>query len=154
MTQKRRILITAVLFASVCLLLLTAILYLIFGDIIISFAFGASIRLFLLAISIYLIFRIIYKKPMTDKSRKAMILCAAILFLDHFVLDAIRYALNDGVSTILFLPVSYPLCILVIMLFAKPCEEKEKKIWRRGICWVIIPMLILSVYFEVLSFLK
>ena len=145
---------TAILPAVVCILLMTGILYLIFGDIIISFAIGATVRLILLAISIYLTFRIIYKKPMTDKSRKAMILCAVILFLDHFVLDAIRYAINDGVSTILFLPVSYPLCILVIMLFAKPCEEKEKKIWRRGICWVIIPILILSVYFEVLSFLK
>lgn len=46
--------------------------------------------------------------------------------LDLVVVDAIRYILSNGGSTVLFLPMCLPLCFIVLMLYS--CNDTGKDI--------------------------
>lgn len=153
MTQKRKNMLTAILITAVSLLLLLGILYLIFDNYILSVVLRSYMRFLLtggIAFSVYTAF---YKQLEPGKIRNTMTICTTIMFLDLCVLDTIRYALSGGVSTVLFLPACLPLCFMVIMHASKPGDGAEKKDLLKLAYWVGIPLLVLSVYFEVLSFL-
>ena len=74
-----------------------------------------------------------------------------MLFLDLVVVEGIRLVLSGGISTVLFLPACVPICLMVIVL----CSKKEDRLIERKVTfWVCIPLLILSLYFEVLAFIQ
>ena len=67
------------------------------------------------------------------------------------ILDFIRFILTNGVSLALFFPACIPICFMIIMHYSlKNHDKKEKRI----IYIVGVPLLILSLYFEAISFIE
>ena len=152
MTQKRKVLLTAILVACVSLLLILGILNLVFKSFLLSVILRSYIRILLIGSIVFSVYKAFYKELEPEKIRNTMILCTIIMFIDLYILDTIRYVLSGGVSTVLFLPSSVPLCFLVFTHSLKPTAATEKKDLLKAAYWVGIPLLILSLYFEVLTF--
>ena len=151
--MTKKIMLTVILIAAVSLLLLLGILYLIFDNVILSVILRSYMRFLMTGGIAFFIYTAFYKQLEHAKVKNTMLVCVIILFLDLCVLDTIRYALSGGVSMVLLLPACLPLCFMVIMHASKPTDGTEKKDLLKLAYWVGIPLLILSVYFEVLSFL-
>lgn len=151
--MTKKIMLTVILIAAVSLLLLLGILYLIFDNVILSVILRSYMRFLMTGGIAFFIYTAFYKQLEHAKVKNTMLVCAIILFIDLCVLDTIRYALSGGVSMVLFLPACLPLCFMVIMHASKPTDGAEKKDLLKLAYWVGIPLLVLSVYFEVLSFL-
>ncbi|MBQ8910704.1 MAG: hypothetical protein IJY91_06680 [Oscillospiraceae bacterium] len=148
--QKRRILMTALIAGAYAILLLLGILYAVTE----KFVFSASFRIYFRMLYIPLILYWFTKGLKNRKSRlykRALWLCGIALFADWIVVDGIRYILSGGVSTVLFLPACAPLCAMVVVL----CDEKkDNRIEKNTALWICIPLLILSIYFEIISFIR
>ena len=100
---------------------------------------------------ILFIIRECFKARLGCHIKKALLLCGVTLFLDLVVVNAIRFFLSNGVSTVLFLPVSMPICFLIIMHFStKDTITKSRKI----IIFLIgMILLLIATYLEILSFM-
>ena len=85
--------------------------------------------------------------------KKMLIFTSAVLFLDLVVVDAVRFVLRGGISTILFFPACLPAAFMIIMHYMAKDSGKDRKAEEK-ICYVIgIPLLLLGLYFEVISFM-
>jgi len=83
--------------------------------------------------------------------KKALLLCGVTLFLDLVVVGTFRFVLSNGVSIVLFLPVSMPICFLIIMHFStKDVMTKSRKI---VIFLIGMILLLIATYVEILSFI-
>ena len=90
---------------------------------------------------------------MPHSMKKALVWCGIILTLDLVIIDAFRFFLSNGVSTILFLPVCLPACFMIIVLFSHKDTGKESR--EKTIAFLIgIPLLILAIYIEIYSFVQ
>ncbi len=77
-----------------------------------------------------------------------------IVRLDLVVVDAFRFVLSEGISTVLFLPICLPICFMIIMFYSIKDTGREKIAEKRLIYILGIPLLLLSLYFEILSFIQ
>ena len=141
----------SVLIAGSCaVLLVLGVLYAITEHAILSCVF----RIYFAVLTIPLILHLITKGLKKGEKRlykRALWLCGIVLFLDLVVVEGIRLFLSGGISTVLFLPACAPICLMVIVL----CSNKEDRLIERKVTfWVCIPLLILSLYFEVLAFIQ
>ncbi len=148
--QKRRILMTALIAGAIAILLLLGILYAITR----KFVFSATLHIYFSLLYTPLILHWITKGLKNRESRlykRALWLCGIALILNLVVVDGIRFVLSGGVSTLLFIPACAPLCAMVVTL----CGTKEDNLIEKKVAlWICIPWLILSLYFEVLSFIQ
>jgi len=78
--------------------------------------------------------------------RYPLIICGAVLTLDMVILETVRYVVREEISTALFLPVSLPICIMVVLL------KQKSPATRRAALLIGIPLTILALYLEIISF--
>ena len=146
MTKKYLIPITVSAFAVIIL----AILCLIVKSFFINVILHISLR-FLCVPTIIVIIQRCFKEQLPHSMKKTLVLCGIALALDLVVIDAVRFILSGGISTVLFLPACIPICFMVISLLSARDSgkvENEKPTFIIG-----IPLLLLSVYFEIYSFI-
>lgn len=141
----------SVLIAGSCaVLLVLGVLYAITEHFILSCVFRIYLAVYKIPLILYLITKVL-KKGEIRLYNRALWLCGIVLFLDLVVVEGIRLVLSGGISTVLFLPACAPICLMVIVL----CSKKEYRLIERKVTfWVCIPLLILSLYFEVLAFIQ
>ena len=132
------------------ILLVLGVLYAITDHFILSCVFRICFAVYKIPLILHLITKGL-KKGEKRLYKRALWLCGIVLFLDLVVVEGIRLFLSGGISTVLFLPACAPICLMVIVL----CSNKEDRLIERKVTfWVCIPLLILSLYFEVLAFIQ
>ena len=75
------------------------------------------------------------------------------MFLDLVVVDAIRFILSSGESVILLLPACVPIGCMIIMLYVLKGAGEEQRSGKKLTFSIGIPLMLMSLYFEVASFL-
>ena len=151
-TKKRNIITVAVIVSAIILILL-GILSLTLK----TFAVNAILHIYLRLLFVPIVIKVLqkcFKDQLTNSMNKALTLCGCFIALDLVVVDAFRYILSDGVSTVLFLPICLPLSFMIIMFYSYKDTGRDKKAEKRLTYIVGIPLLLLSLYFEVLSFIQ
>lgn len=149
--KKKGMLLAAVMIAV--LLIVLGILY------IITKAFALQVALHILGrlLCTSVIIRVLKKcfhDQLGDRTNKVIAACGCVTVADLVIVDAIRYILSCGTSTVLFLPGCLPICLMLVMVNSVTNAGVEKAALKRPAYLVGIPLLLLSLYFEVLSFLQ
>lgn len=132
--------------ASGAVILLLGILILITGEFLFLAAFHIFTRILCVVAIVWLI-RKIFREQISHDVNKASVLCGVVGALDLVVAGGIRFVLSGGESGVLLFPVCLPLMFMIIMHYT--FAEKRDKIHA---FLIGIPLLILSVLFEILSF--
>ena len=147
---KKRKIITVVIVALAATLVLLAVLSLILK----TFAVDVILHTYLRLLFVPLIIKVLQKclrDQLSNSMNKALILCASFIVLD-LVVDAFRFVLSKGISTVLFLPICLPICFMIIMFYSIKDTGRDKIAEKRLTYILGIPLLLLSLYFEILSF--
>lgn len=149
--KKKGMLLAALMIAA--LLIVLGILY------IITKAFALQVALHILGrlLCTLVIIRVLKKcfhDQLGDRTNKVIAACGCVTVADLVIVDAIRYILSCGTSTFLFLPGCLPICLMLVMANSVTNAGVEKAALKRSAYLVGIPLLLLSLYFEVLSFLQ
>lgn len=149
--KKKGMLLTALMIAV--LLIILGILY------IITKAFALQVALHILGrlLCTLVIIRVLKKcfhDQLGDRTNRVIAACGCVTVADLVIVDAIRYILSCGTSTVLFLPGCLPICLMLVMANSVTNAGVEKAALKRSAYLVGIPLLLLSLYFEVLSFLQ
>lgn len=151
-TKKRNI-ITVSIIVNAIILILLGVLSLTLK----TFVVNAILHIYLRLLFVPVVIKVLqkcFKAQLTNSMNKALIICGCFIALDIVVVDAFRYILSDGVSTVLFLPICLPLCFMIIMFYSCKDTGRDKKDEKRLAYIVGIPLLLLSLYFEILSFMQ
>lgn len=122
-----------------------------------SFVMGAVLHIYSRLLLVAIVLKVIhkcFKEQLTNSMNKVLVLCGCVLILDLVVIDAIRFILSNGISTVLFVPMCLPLCFMIIMFYSAKDTGRDKKDEKRLTYIVGVPLLILSLYFEVVSFVN
>jgi len=150
-TKRNKIIVGTIILAAILILL--ACLSLILKAFVINVILHTYFRLLL----IFPVIKVIQKcfgKLLNESMNKALILCACFITLDLVVVDAVRFVLSNGISTVLFLPACLPICFMILTLYSIKDTKQTKKA-NIVLTYVIgIPLLLLSLYVETLSFLQ
>ena len=149
---KKRKIITVVIVALAATLVLLAVLSLILK----TFAVDVILHTYLRLLCVPLIIKVLQKclrDQLSNSMNKALILCACFIVLD-LVVDAFRFVLSKGISTVLFLPICLPICFMIIMFYSIKDTGRDKIAEKRLTYILGIPLLLLSLYFEILSFIQ
>ncbi len=149
---KRRNGITLVIIIATMILMLLSVL----SFTIKAFAFDVLLHIYLRLLVIPIVISVLkkcFKDQLTNSMNKALILCGCIIVLDSVVVDAFRYILSSGVNTVLFLPICIPLCFMIIMLYSIKDTGGEKRVEKRLTYILGIPLALISLYIEILSFM-
>lgn len=152
MENKKRIFTFAVLGCAAVLILL-GVLLLITKSFVIQTMLHIAVRL----LSVWFVIQILkkcFRAQLADRINKVMTACGCVIALDLVILDAIRYILSRGTMTVLFLPGCLPICFMIVMACSVPQAGVDEREIRRMTYLLGIPLLFLSLYFEVLSFVK
>ena len=149
---KKRKIITVVIVALAATLVLLAVLSLILK----TFTVDVILHTYLRLLFVPLIIKVLQKclrDQLSNSMNKALILCACFIVLD-LVVDAFRFVLSKGISTVLFLPICLPICFMIIMFYSIKDTGRDKIAEKRLTYILGIPLLLLSLYFEILSFIQ
>ena len=150
--EKKRKIISVVIVALAATLVLLAVLSLILK----TFAVDVILHTYLRLLFVPLIIKVLQKclrDQLSNSMNKALILCACFIVLD-LVVDAFRFVLSKGISTVLFLPICLPICFMIIMFYSIKDTGRDKIAEKRLTYILGIPLLLLSLYFEILSFIQ
>ncbi len=151
-TKKRKIITVAIIVSAIILIILG-----ILSLTVKAFAVNVILHIYLRLLFVPVIIKVLrkcIKDQLNDSTNKVILLCGFIITLDFVVVDAFRYILSNGVSTILFLPICLPLCFMVIMIYSSKDTGKDIKTEKRLTYIIGIPLLILSLCFEILAFIQ
>ena len=151
--EKKCKIITVVIVALAATLILFAVLSLILK----TFAVDVILHTYLRLLFVPLIIKILqkcFKDHLSNSMNKALILCACFIVIDLVVVDAFRFILSNGISTVLFLPICLPICFMIIMFYSIKDTGRDKKAEKRLTYILGIPLLLLSLYIEILSFIQ
>ena len=149
---KKRKIITVVIVALAATLVLIAVLSLILK----TFAVDVILHTYLRLLFVPLIIKVLQKclrDQLSNSMNKALILCACFIVLD-LVVDAFRFVLSKGISTVLFLPICLPICFMIIMFYSIKDTGRDKIAEKRLTYILGIPHLLLSLYCEILSYMQ
>lgn len=138
---------------SALVLLALGVLFLLTKSFIVEVIAHTFIRLIGLCVSI-MILQKVFEKQLPCSMKKVLFWCGLVLFADLIVVHAVRYILASGISSVLFLPISMPLCFMIIMLYSCKDMGGDNKEEKRLTYITGIPLLVLSLYFEVLAFIQ
>ncbi len=150
---KKRNIITVVIVALAATLVLLAVLSLILK----TFAVDVILHTYLRLLFVPLIIKVLqkcFRDQLSNSMNKALILCTCFIVLDLVVVDAFRFVLSKGISIVLFLPICLPICFMIIMFYSIKDMGRDKIAEKRLMYILGIPLLLLSLYFEILSFIK
>lgn len=121
-----------------------------------AFVIDVILHIFIRMLSVVLIAQILkkcFKEQLADRVNPVVTVCSCVISVDLVLLDAIRYILHRGVSSVLFLPACLPVCFMIIISCSVPSTGADQAEIRRWAYLIGIPLLLLSLYFEVLAFL-
>lgn len=145
-SKKRIAIISGVILYIVILIVLG-----VFSFVTKSFLVRAILHFSMRILFIPFIFKILKTSFKVLSANKPLVICGVVISLDLVILDLVRYVLSEGTSTFLYFPACIPICLMIIMHYSfKKYDKKDKRI----IYIVGIPLLILSMYFEILSFMQ
>ena len=150
---KKRKIITVVIVALAATLVLLAVLSLILK----TFAVGVILHTYLRLLCVPLIIKVLHKclrDQLSNSMNKALILCTCFIVLDLVVVDAFRFVLSKGIFTVLFLPICLPICFMIIMFYSIKDTGRDKIAEKRMTYILGIPLLLLSLYYEIVSFIE
>lgn len=150
---KKRNIITVVIVTLAATLVLLAVLSLILK----TFVVDVILHTYLQLLFVPLIIKVLqkcFRDWLSNSMNKVLVLCACFIVLDLVVVDAFRFVLRKGITTVLFLPICLPVCFMIIMFYSIKDTGRDKKDEKRLTYIVGIPLLVLSLYFEVLSFIQ
>lgn len=151
-TKKRKIITVAIIVSAIILIILG-----ILSLTVKAFAVNVILHIYLRLLFVPVIIKVLrkcIKDQLNDSTNKVILLCGFFITLDFVVVDAFRYILSNGVSTMLFLPICLPLCFMVIMIYSSKDTGKDIKAEKRLTYIIGIPLLILSLCFEILAFIQ
>ena len=150
---KRRNLITVVIVALAASLILLAVLSLILKTFVVDVILHTYLRLLFVPLIIKVLQKC-FRDQLNNSMNKALILCTCFIVLDFVVVDAFRFVLSKGISTVLFLPICLPICFMIIMCYSSKDTGRDKIAEKRLTYILGIPLLLLSLYLEILSFIQ
>lgn len=149
--MKKRVAITAAVIGEAAVLVAIGILYAVNGSFFWDIAFHVYVKLLLLPIAAMVCKK--YLKSQIPKSyKKATVLCALLVFMDLVVVDTVRYIASGGVTTVLFLPFCLPAIFMLIYFYSSIEAGRDIKTEGKLTCIVGVPLLLLSLFVEVVSF--
>ena len=150
--SKKRKIITVVIVALAVTLVLLAVLSLPLKTFVVDAILHTYLRLLFVPL-IIIVLQKCFRDQLSNSMNKALILCACFIVLD-LVVDAFRFVLSKGISTVLFLPICLPICFMIIMFYSIKDTGRDKIAEKRLTYILGIPLLLLSLYFEILSFIQ
>ena len=153
MSKNKKIIFTVVVIVATIILILLSVLSLITSSFVVYSISHIYLRLLFVPVIIMILYKCL-KSQITISMKKVLVLCGCIITLDMVVVDAFRYVLSNGVSAVLFLPISLPICFMIIMIYSAKDTGRDK-IKEKSLTYIVgIPLLLLSLYFEILSFVQ
>lgn len=153
MFKSRKHVITFVVLVLIAILILLTILSLTLS----FFAIDVILHIYLRLLIVPLIIKLIQKcfnEQLNVSMKKALILCTSFIVLDFVIVDAFRFILSKGISTVLFLPICLPVCFMIVMFYSIRDTGKDKYLEKKLTYIIGIPLLLLSLYFEITSFIQ
>lgn len=121
-----------------------------------AFVFNAIFHIVFNLLLAFVVMRIARKyliKEISDSMKKPLALCCGVFVLDLVIVEAVRYIVKQGVSTVLFLPACVPICFMIAMHYSPKFSDSGKNKKRILMYAVGIPLLLLALYFEIISFM-
>ena len=138
---------------AVFLLLLLVVLFLVTEEFLIT----AILHTYLRVIFVAMILVVLHENlsgQLPNSSNKVLISCGIAMSIDLIVIDAIRYVLSKGIATVLFLPACLPVSFMIMMYYLHKDKDESSSKGKKLTFAIGIPLLLLSFYFEILSFLQ
>ena len=151
--SKKRNIITVVIFTLALFLILLAVLSLILKSFVVDVILHTYLRLLFVPLIIKVLQKC-FRDQLKNSMNKALILCTCFIVLDLVIVDAVRFILSKGSTFILFLPICIPICFMIIMFYTIKDTKINKKAEKRLMYIIGIPLLLLSLYIEILSFVQ
>lgn len=137
----------------------SAVLLILFGILSVTtkmFVFRAISHIYLSLLFVPIIIKLIqkcFKDQLPNSMKKVLVLCGGAIVVDLVIAGGVRYILREGISTVLFLPACLPLCFMIILFYS--CKDIRRGRREKILTFLIgIPWLLLSLYFEILSFIQ
>ena len=156
MNNKKRILLTAIIVVYIAVLIVLSALSYIIESLVIDvarFVVGKS-TMVLLAVAIMHRWM---KKEIPEKCTFLTAVFGVVIALDLVVVGAARFIVTGASGIVLFIPAAIPVCCLVmiphILASAKYTDAEDKKKAGRIANLILYPLLALSIYFEIISFM-
>ena len=150
--NKKRIIMTAVIVASTVILIVSGVLSAVTN----AFAVNAFLHIYIKVLSVYLLIivvRKIFKKEIPKNIDKAMFWVGGICVIDLVIVDAIRYILAGGIVSVFFCPACIPICFMILMIYQMKENRMGEAAEKRLIYMIGIPWALLSLMFEIESFM-
>jgi hypothetical protein len=151
--SNKRNIITVVIVTLTLFLILLAVLSLILKSFVVDVILHTYLRLLFVPLIIKVLQKC-FRDQLKNSMNKALILCTCFIVLDLVVVDAFRFVLSKGISIVLFLPICLPICFMIIMSYSFKDTARDKIAEKRFLYILGIPLLLLSLYFEILSFIQ
>lgn len=141
------------IFAAAIILAILSVLAIVTKAFIVNVIFHSYMRV-LCVVTIIKLLEKGFRDYLNKSMNTVLVLCSVVLIADLVIVEAIRFVLTSGVSTVLFLPACLPICFMIVMR----CSAKDLGrdiVWERNATYIVgIAVLLLSLYFEVLSFVQ
>ena len=150
---KKRSLITIAIVAAVAILILLGVLSITINTFVIDTILHVYLRLLFVPVIIKVLQKC-FKDQLTNSMNKTLVLCGVTIVSDVVVVDTLRYVLNGGIYDVVILPVCLPICFMITAYYSAKDTGRDKTAERRMIYILGIPLLLLSLCFEILSFAR
>ncbi|MBE7064400.1 MAG: hypothetical protein E7384_01090 [Ruminococcaceae bacterium] len=150
-TMKDKVLKTIALLSPLVIFIVLLVIYAIVPSFAIKVILHTYLRLWGVAFSLYVLNKML--RHWIPNSRKIVLVISGVAIgIDYVLVDAVRFVLSSGKSTVLFLPVCLPIFLMAFLHYS--FKENNCGTRAKVITFVIgIPLLLLSLYFEILSFI-
>ena len=148
--MKDKIKKTILIISPFVILIVLAVVYAIIPSFAVKVVLHTYLRLLGAAFSLYILYKA-FRHWVPISKKIVLSISAVAIGIDLVVVDAVRFVLSEGKSSVLFLPACLPICCMAYLYYS----YKDNNLGRRAkiLVFVIgIPVLLLSLYFEVLSF--
>ncbi len=103
-------------------------------------------------ILIVILLRWLFRNQITTSKKGATVAFGIILGVE-FILDTVRTVLSNGHLLVLLMPLSIPLCFLVVMYYTAKDSRNNMGLFYKSL-WIGIPWTMLSLAFEIISFVS
>lgn len=129
-------------------LVVIAVIYIVVPSFVMKTIFHTYIRILCVVCALYLLNR---GFQLNESKKKFLTISGIALGIDLVIVDAVRFVMSGGISSVLILPACLPVCCMTAIYYL--IKENNRGTRAKVITFVIgIPIVLLALYFEVLSF--
>jgi len=96
----------------------------------------------------------LFRGQISDSMKKARIISTVVMLVYFGVLDTVRYAVSEGVYTILFLPLWVPLLFMIIMYYTAKDSRDYKTAYLKTAFFIGIVLTVISLILEIATFVR